>query len=258
MTTNTETRLSKVPEVTVLFWVIKVLTTGMGETTSDFFVKQFVPEIAVVVSGVVLVIALVLQFRAPSYIPWIYWFAVVMVSIFGTMVADVIHIVIGVPYLVSAAVFAFALAGIFTWWFVSERTLSIHSITTRRREFFYWATVLTTFALGTAIGDLTATTFGLGYFASGVLFAIVIAVPAVGWRWGLPSVFSFWFAYIITRPLGASFADWLGVSTARGGLNVGTGPVSIALAILIAVLVGVASRAERRTQLGALREQLGE
>jgi len=246
MTTNTDARLSKVPEVTVLFWVIKVLTTGMGETTSDFFVKQFVPEIAVVVSGLVLVIALVLQFRAPRYIPWIYWFAVVMVSIFGTMVADVIHIVLGVPYLVSAAVFAIALAGIFTWWFLSERTLSIHSITTRRREFFYWATVLTTFALGTAVGDLTATTFGLGYFASGVLFAIVIAVPAVGWRLGMPSVFAFWFAYIITRPLGASFADWLGVSSARGGLDLGTGPVSIVLAVLIAALVAVASRAERR------------
>ena len=238
----------KVPEITVLFWVIKVLTTGMGETTSDFFVKQFVPEIAVAVSGVVLAGALVLQFRATRYIPALYWLAVAMVSVFGTMAADVLHIGLGVPYVISTPFFAMVLVGIFVAWYVSERTLSIHSITTRRREAFYWATVLTTFAFGTAAGDLTATTLGLGYLGSGILFAIVIVVPAIAWwKLRLNAVVAFWFAYIVTRPLGASFADWMGVSPARGGLDWGTGPVSLVLAALIVVLVAVLSRRDLRT-----------
>jgi uncharacterized membrane-anchored protein len=238
----------KVPEITVLFWVIKVLTTGMGETTSDFFVKQFVPEIAVAVSGVVLAGALVLQFRATRYIPALYWLAVAMVSVFGTMAADVLHIGLGVPYVISTPFFALVLVGIFVAWYVSERTLSIHSITTRRREAFYWATVLTTFAFGTAAGDLTATTLGLGYLGSGILFAIVIVVPAIAWwKLRLNAVVAFWFAYIVTRPLGASFADWMGVSAARGGLDWGTGPVSLVLAALIVVLVAVLSRRDSRT-----------
>jgi uncharacterized membrane-anchored protein len=125
-------------------------------------------------------------------------------------------------------------------WFRVERTLSIHSITSRRREFFYWATVLVTFALGTAVGDFTATTLHLGYLASGIAFAVVIAIPAVAFRWlRLNAVIAFWFAYIVTRPLGASFADWMGVSTTRGGLDWGTGPVSLVLAVIIVILVGV-------------------
>ncbi|MDQ1555440.1 MAG: hypothetical protein QOI02_442 [Actinomycetota bacterium] len=238
---------SKVPQITALFWAVKVLSTGMGETTSDFFVKQFIPEIAVIVAGIVLAVALVLQFRSPRYVPGLYWFAVVMVSVFGTMAADVVHIVLGVPYLVSTAAFAIALAVIFILWFRTEKTLSIHSIVNRRREIFYWATVLVTFALGTAVGDLTAVTFGLGYFASGVLFVIVMAVVIVAWRLRLPSVATFWAAYIVTRPLGASFADWMGVSNQRGGLAWGTGPVSLALAVLIVALVGYLSVQHRRS-----------
>jgi uncharacterized membrane-anchored protein len=239
---------SKVPEITALFWVVKVLTTGMGETTSDFFVRSIDPVIAVAGGFVLFALALALQFAMRRYVPVVYWLAVVMVSVFGTMAADVTHIVLGVPYVVSASVFALALAAVFLVWHRVEGTLSIHSITTRRREVFYWAAVLVTFALGTATGDLTATTFHLGYLASGVLFAVVIAVPFIAWRsFGLNPVAAFWFAYIVTRPLGASFADWMGVSHARGGLDWGTGPVSLVLAAIIAALVGVMAIQHRRT-----------
>jgi uncharacterized membrane-anchored protein len=238
---------SKVPEITVLFWVVKVLTTGMGETTSDFFVRTIDPVIAVAGGFVLFALALALQFAMRRNVPIVYWLAVVMVSVFGTMAADVTHIVLGVPYAVSTVVFAIALAIVFLVWHRVEGTLSIHSITTRRREVFYWAAVLVTFALGTATGDLTATTFHLGYLASGVVFAVVIAVPFAAWRWwGLNPVAAFWFAYIVTRPLGASFADWMGVSRARGGLDWGTGPVSLVLAVIIAALVAVMAVQHRR------------
>jgi uncharacterized membrane-anchored protein len=154
------------------------------------------------------------------------------------MAADVVHIGFGIPYVASTLFFVLALAGVFGAWYAAERTLSIHSIRTRRRELFYWSTVLTTFALGTAAGDMTASTLGLGYLASGILFAVVIAVPAIGhWRLHLNAIAAFWFAYIVTRPLGASFADWLGVPASRRGLDLGTGPVTLVLAALIAVLV---------------------
>lgn len=231
---------SKVPEITVIFWIVKVLTTGMGETTSDFFVLHNNPVIAVLIGFMLFVMALVIQFSRSRYIPAAYWFAVAMVSVFGTMAADVTHIVLGVPYAVSTAGFALALAAVFIVWHRMEGTLSIHSITSRRREAFYWATVLITFALGTAVGDLTAVTLHLGYLASGLLFVVAIALPAVAFRFlSFTAVAAFWFAYIVTRPLGASFADWMGVSTARGGLDLGTGPVSLVLAVLIVALVGV-------------------
>jgi uncharacterized membrane-anchored protein len=158
-----------------------------------------------------------------------------MVSVFGTMAADVLHVGLGIPYGVSTAFYLVVLLAIFALWNASEKTLSIHSIHTPRRELFYWATVLATFALGTAAGDLTATTLGLGYFSSGLLFAVAIAIPAVLFRVrALGSISAFWLAYIVTRPLGASFADWMAVSKARGGLNMGLGPVTGAwlLAIL--------------------------
>jgi uncharacterized membrane-anchored protein len=242
-----QTLRSKVPEITALFWIVKVLTTGMGETTSDFLVRLIDPVIAVGIGAVAFAVALALQFRLRRYVPAIYWLTVAMVSVFGTMAADVTHIVLGVPYVISTAVFAVALAAVFVVWFRSEGTLSIHSITTRRREVFYWATVLVTFALGTAAGDMTATTLHLGYFASGVVFAVVIAIPALAFRlFRLNAVVAFWFAYIVTRPLGASFADWMGVSHARGGLEWGTGPVSAVIAVIIIVLVGYLGVRERR------------
>jgi uncharacterized membrane-anchored protein len=242
-----ELTASTVPQISVLFWATKVLTTGMGETTSDFFVKTIDPVVAVALGAAAFAAALVLQFAVTRYIPWVYWLAVAMVSVFGTMAADVTHIVLGVPYAVSTIVFALALAVIFVLWFRSERTLSIHSITTRRRGGYYWATVLATFALGTAAGDLAATTLHLGYLGSGVVFAIAIAIPAIAFRLRLFSpVFAFWFAYVVTRPLGASFADWMGVATSRGGLDWGTGPVSVVLAALIVVFVTVISVREAR------------
>jgi uncharacterized membrane-anchored protein len=229
----------KVPQVTLIFWVIKILSTGMGETTSDYLVRTIDPVVAVMLGGVCFAAALILQLVVRRYIPWIYWLAVVMVAIFGTMVADVLHIVFHIPYVVSSVFFAIALAIVFVVWYVTEKTLSIHTINTPRRELFYWATVVTTFALGTAVGDMTATTLQLGYFASGVLFAVLFAVPAIGYRFfGLNEIFAFWFAYIVTRPLGASFADWLGRPVAAGGVGIGTGLVSLALAIVIAILVG--------------------
>ncbi|MDQ2716528.1 MAG: hypothetical protein M3Z08_16610 [Chloroflexota bacterium] len=230
--------MRKVPEITVYFWIIKLLTTGMGETTSDYLVRQLNPIIAVALGGLGLAIALVLQFFVRRYVPGIYWLAVVMVAIFGTMAADVLHIGLGIPYLVSSAFFTVALAIIFVAWYLSEKTLSIHSIYTRRRELFYWATVMATFALGTAVGDMTASTLGLGYFSSGIVFAVLIAVPALGyWLFGLNEILAFWFAYIVTRPLGASFADWMGRPRNLGGLGLGTGAVSLVIAILVIGLV---------------------
>jgi len=238
---------SKVPEVTFLFWVVKVLTTGMGETTSDFLVRSIEPAVAVGIGAILFAAALVLQLAAARYLPWVYWLAVAMVSVFGTMAADVTHIVLGVPYLVSTIAFAVLLAVVFLVWHRGEGTLSIHSITSRRRESYYWAAILVTFALGTAAGDMTARTLHLGYFVSGVVFAVVIAIPAVAFRLGaFNAVFAFWFAYVATRPLGASFADWMGVSHARGGLQWGTGPVSVALAILIVAGVAILAVTERR------------
>ena len=229
---------SKVPEVTVYFWLTKVLTTGMGEATSDYLVHRLSPVIAVGLGGIALVASLALQFFRRRYATWIYWLAVVCVAVSGTMVADVIHVGLGIPYLVSTSFFSVALAAVFATWYAVERTLSIHSICTRRREAFYWATVMTTFALGTAAGDMTAATMGLGFFASGVMFAVVIAVPAIAhWRLGLNAVVAFWFAYIVTRPLGASFADWMSVPTSRGGLALGWGPVSLAMTVIIVALV---------------------
>lgn len=238
--------MSKVPEVTLWFWIIKVLTTGMGETASDFLAHLLGPVPAVGLGGIGLVAVLVLQLSVRRYVAWIYWTAVVMVSVFGTMAADVLHVGLGVPYLVSAPFFLLALGVVFALWYASERTLSIHSIHTRRREAFYWATVLATFALGTAAGDLTAIPLGLGYLGSGVMFAVVIAVPALAhWRLGLGAIAAFWSAYIVTRPLGASFADWMAVSTARGGLALGLGPVTLYWTIAILALVGYLAATRR-------------
>jgi uncharacterized membrane-anchored protein len=236
----------KVPQVTLIFWVIKILSTGMGETTSDFLVRTIDPIVAVLLGGVCFAVALILQLAVRRYVPWIYWLAVVMVAIFGTMVADVLHIVFGIPYVVSTVFFAVALTIVFVAWYATEKTLSIHTINTRRRELFYWATVITTFALGTAVGDMTATTLQLGYFASGVLFTVLFALPALGyWLFGLNEVFAFWFAYIMTRPLGASFADWLGRPPQLGGVGIGTGVVSLALAAVIAIQVGYLTVAQK-------------
>src|ERR1700691_3729213 len=231
--------LAKVPEITVLFWGVKILTTAMGESTSDYLNQELGPAIAVPIMLIVLGVALRLQFKAKRYVAWKYWLVVVAVAVFGTSAADALHVVLGIPYLISTSFYLVLLAAVLTAWYRSEGTLSIHSIYTPRRERFYWATVLATFALGTAAGDMTATTMHLGYLASGVMFTLVIAIPAVAYAWfGLNEIVAFWFAYIVTRPLGASFADWLDNPRHLGGLALGTGPVSVALAIAIAAFVG--------------------
>lgn len=233
-------RSVKVPEVTLVFWIVKILTTGMGETASDYLVRTFPAELAVATAALLLAASLVWQVRSRAYHPWPYWTAVALVSVFGTMAADVLHVGLGVPYGVSTIGFALAVATLLAVWFAVERTLDIHSIMTTRRELFYWATVLATFALGTAAGDLTATTLHLGYLASGGLFAVAIALPALAHRYlRLDAVLAFWIAYVLTRPLGASFADWVAVPPARGGLDLGTGPITL---VLLAVIVAAVAR----------------
>ena len=229
---------SKVPRITVLFWVVKILTTAMGEAAADFLAFRYGPLITGAVGSLVFAVAMVLQFRARRYRAWVYWFAVSMVAVFGTMCADGLHIKLGVPYAESSALFAVALTVIFVTWYAVEGTLSIHSITTPRREMFYWAAVIATFAMGTAVGDLTAVTMGLGFLASGIMFTAAIIVPAVAWKLGLNPILAFWTAYVLTRPLGASYADWMGVTHAQGGLGLGRGTVALILAVVIAALVG--------------------
>jgi uncharacterized membrane-anchored protein len=250
--------LTKVPRVTVYFWIIKILTTAMGESTSDYLVHRFNPYFAVIGGFFAFVIAMAIQFSVRRYIPWVYWLAVVMVAVFGTMAADVVHIEFGVPYIVSTLLFAVTLTVVFTAWYRSERTLSIHSIYTRRREVFYWAAVLATFAMGTAAGDLAAYTAKLGFLSAGVFFAVVFAIPGLAYRFfNLNRIFAFWFAYVMTRPLGASFADWMGKSHTARGLNYGDGPVTLVLAILIVALVSYLSISEVDRQTAAPRAESG-
>jgi uncharacterized membrane-anchored protein len=208
---------------------------------SDFLGDNSVP-IAAAIGIFGLSFAIWLQMRQREYRAPVYWFAVMMVAIFGTMAADGIHDGASIPYAVTTPLFGLAMAAVFFFWYRSEGTLSIHSITTRRREGFYWAAVLATFALGTAAGDLTATPLNLGYFPSALLFISIIAIPAVGWwRFNLNPIVAFWFAYIVTRPIGASFADWLSKPRSITGLGLGDGTVSgLALIVFIALVAYVA------------------
>jgi uncharacterized membrane-anchored protein len=246
---------SKVPEITVYFWIIKILTTGMGETTSDFLIHKVGLKnttglvVVVLITGVALAACLLVQVAAVEYKAPLYWLAVVMVGIFGTMSADGVHVQLGVPYVVSTAFFGLALAMVFISWNRSEGTLSIHSINTRRRELFYWAAVLVTFALGTAAGDMTAFSLNLGFFVSGLLFTALFAIPAIGYRWfGLNGVLAFWAAYIVTRPLGASFADLFAAPRSLGGLGLGYGTVSAVLGVAIFALVAYLTVTARDVQ----------
>jgi uncharacterized membrane-anchored protein len=229
---------SKVPQITVYFWIIKLLSTAMGEATSDYMVRAINPVIAVLLGFTGFVIAMVIQLRAKAYNAWIYWLAVVMVAVFGTQAADVLHIKFHVPYVASTTFYAIVLAVIFVVWYRTEGTLSIHSIRTPRRELFYWATVLATFAMGTATGDMTAKTLNLGYLASGIWFSIAFAAVAVAyWKSRLNPILGFWIAYVLTRPVGASFADYVAFPRSVGGLDVGHAPVALVLTFVIVILV---------------------
>jgi uncharacterized membrane-anchored protein len=243
----------RVPEITVYFWVIKALSTALGESTSDYLVHVMNPVIAVGLGFVFFAGALILQFSVRRYIAWTYWLAVVMVGVFGTMAADVLHVGFGVPYTVSSILYALVLAAVFFTWSRTEHTLSIHSIDTPRREIFYWLAVVATFAMGTALGDFSAFTLHLGYLTSALVFAVVIAIPALGYRLlGWNAIFSFWFAYVATRPLGASLADYLGKPKTVGGLGLGDGPVVFVLALAIICLVAYLATTRRDVQ-GARR-----
>jgi uncharacterized membrane-anchored protein len=228
----------RVPQITVFFWVIKGLSTAMGESTSDFLVHAMAPALAVLLGFAGFLFAMVLQFKMARYLAWTYWFAVVMVGTFGTMAADVLHVGFHVPYTASSLLFAIALGAVFIAWQRTEGTLSMHSIDTPRAEAFYWAAVVATFAMGTALGDFTAGTLHFGYFPSAAIFAGLITIPAIGYhllRWN--TIFCFWFAYIVTRPLGASFADGLGKPKSLTGLGLGNGWVALGFGALIVALV---------------------
>jgi len=244
----TRRTLVKVPEITLVFWVTKLLTTAMGESTSDYLVNAVSPVLAVAVGTLVLLGVVAFQVSRDRYIPWVYWLAVLTVAIVGTMAADVLHKQFGVPYLASSVFFAIVLTVAFLAWHRVEGTLSIHSVETTRRELFYWVAVMATFAMGTALGDYTASTLGLGYLASAAFFAGLMLIPAIGYRWfKMNEVLAFWFAYVLTRPLGASIADWLAKPKHRSGLGLGDGPVSLGFSILIVLCVVAMTRAWKRT-----------
>jgi uncharacterized membrane-anchored protein len=239
---------AKVPEIGLLFWAIKLLTTGIGESTSDFLGQTNV-MMAGVVGVVALVVALRLQLRAREYRAPIYWSAVLAVAVFGTMAADGVRDGAGVSYAVTTAVCAIGVTAVFLLWYRSEGTLSIHSITTARRERFYWAAVFATFALGTAAGDWTAMQLDLGFFGSALAFGALIAIPALGWwRAQLNPIVAFWAAYIITRPLGASCADWFSKPATATGLGLGDGLVSAMGLLAFVLLVTYVSVTKRDIQ----------
>lgn len=221
--------LNKVPEVTLYFWIIKILCTTVGETAADFLNVNLNLGLTgtSVVTGVLLVIALVFQFRSKKYIPSIYWFTVALVSVFGTLVTDNLTDKLGVPLETSTIIFSVLLALTFLAWYLKEKTLSVHSILTTRRETFYWLTILFTFALGTASGDLMAEGLGLGYLVTGIIVASLIALFSVSWKLGLNSILAFWLIYVMTRPLGASIGDLLTQTHEHGGLGLGATLTSV-------------------------------
>ena len=232
--------LNKVPEVTVYFWIIKILCTTVGETAADYLSDTlgFGLTNTTYIMSAVLAVALALQFRLRRYVPTVYWLAVVLISIVGTLITDNMVENLGVALTTSTIAFAVALAIAFAVWYASERTLSIHTIYTTRREAFYWLTVLFTFALGTAAGDLLAEKIDIGYWKSGVIFGGAIAVVYVAHRMlGLGAILAFWLAYILTRPLGASIGDELSQTRHDGGLGLGTTVTSVVFLAAIAATV---------------------
>jgi uncharacterized membrane-anchored protein len=231
---------AKVPEIIFLFWVIKILTTAGGEATSDYLALDLGSRlVAGCIEAGIFLVAVVWQFRTRRYVAAAYWLLAYSIAIFGTGVADAMHLFIGIPYAGTTVLWAVVLALVFWLWYRSERTLSIHSIYTQRREVYYWCVVFATFALGTALGDFTAYSLHLGYLASGFLFLFIILIPALfWWRFGLNSVVAFWFAYVVTRPLGASFADYFSKPHALSGAGYGDGIVALITTIMVAVLVG--------------------
>ncbi|MGO9973908.1 MAG: hypothetical protein ACLP01_14115 [Solirubrobacteraceae bacterium] len=227
----------KVPEIIFLFWVVKILTTAGGEVTSDYL-KNYGNFGGGGTEVALFVVALVLQFATRRYRAFAYWALAYAIAIAGTGLSDFLHLDVHIPYTGTTLLWAVILAVVFYVWQRKEGTLSIHSITTQRREAFYWAVVFATFALGTALGDFTATSLGMGYLASGIFFFALILLPALAWwRLGLNSVAAFWMAYVITRPLGASFADYISKPSSISGIGFGNGPTAVLFAVATLLLV---------------------
>lgn len=237
---TTEKLLSKIPEITIFFWIIKILSTTVGETFADFLNIHLGIGLTLtsVIMGVLLIASLILQLKSKKYIPSIYWLSVALVSVVGTLITDNLTDNFNVSLQFSALIFSLALALVFGYWYKKEKTISIHSVNTKSREVYYWLVVLFTFALGTALGDLIAESLGLGYLATFILFSICIAVIYFSEEWFIYSkVFSFWAIYILTRPLGASVGDFLSQSHENGGLAFGTTLTSEIFLFWIFVLV---------------------
>ncbi|PTT61206.1 hypothetical protein DBR26_27470 [Pseudomonas sp. HMWF007] len=234
--------LNKVPEVTLAFWVIKILSTTVGETGADFLAVDAGFGAGWTSIGMALLLggALFLQMRKTAYSPWIYWLTVVLVSIVGTQITDIMTDMLDISLYVSTAVFSVLLAVNFLIWFTVENNLSIRQINTPRRELFYWSTVLCTFALGTAAGDLATEALGLGFTLGAVIFGALITATLLAWRLGANVVLTFWIAYILTRPLGASLGDLLTQAKTYGGLGMGAAWTSAIFLTVIVLLVAVA------------------
>lgn len=232
--------LNKVPEVTLYFWIIKIMATTVGETAADFLNvnMHFGLSGTSIVMALVLAVFLTMQLRARKYVPWLYWVVVVLVSVVGTLITDNLVDSFGVALETTTIAFGLALMATFALWYASEKTLSIHTVFTARREVFYWAAILFTFALGTAAGDLAAEGLKLGYAYSGLIFAALIAlVTAAHYGFKANAVLCFWMAYILTRPLGASLGDYLSQAVPDGGLGLGTVVTSGLFLSTIAALV---------------------
>jgi uncharacterized membrane-anchored protein len=228
---------AKVPEVIFLFWVVKILTTAGGEATSDYL-KTFGNFKGGGIEAALFLVGLVVQFSTRRYGAFAYWFFAYAIAVIGTGVSDFLHLDVGISYAGTTLLWLAILILIFVLWYRSEGTLSIHSITSQRREAYYWATVFATFALGTALGDYTATSLNLGYLDSGVLFSVVILIPALArWRFGLNGIAAFWMSYVVTRPLGASYADYFSKPRHLTGINFGDGPTAAVFAVAVLVFV---------------------
>ncbi len=248
MTLTARGMLNKVPEITLYFWVIKILCTTVGETASDYLSETLGWGLTntTYVTAAILIAVLGVQFGLRRYVPAVYWVAVVLISVVGTQITDNLVDSQGVALRTTVIVFSIALAAVFAAWYASERTLSIHTIVTTRREAFYWLTILFTFALGTAAGDYLAETLAIGYWKSALLFGAAIAVVTVAhYRLGLNAVLAFWAAYVLTRPLGASIGDYLSQPTADGGLGWGTTTTSLVFLTTILALVAFLSMTRR-------------
>ena len=236
MTQETKDLLIKVPEITLFFWIIKILCTTVGETFADYLnvTLGFGLNGTTLVMGALLIVALIFQFKSSKYIPSIYWLNVVLISVFGTLLTDNLIDNIGISLISTTIVFSIILACVFAIWYKSEKTLSVHSITTTKRESFYWLTILFTFALGTASGDLLAEKFAFGYIISaGIFFSVIASVYILHSKFKLNSILAFWIAYIFTRPLGASVGDYLSQTQDKGGLGLGTTYTSIVFLVMV-------------------------